>query len=187
MSNTYQSSNMSHMSHMLTYIWCSEFGTNPFEIKVFAHNVEEARKEVLAVMDEIARWKSEYTDLDYMICACLVKEALELKSCAADSDHNPLDLASSMFDSSWPPHRNGRNDLPPTPKNVTEIRAKQAELVAKIPANFFNGCFASGPFDYTADAELRFADETLGDFIKNTEPRCLGPVRMVSFSSSLDG
>jgi hypothetical protein len=153
---------------MLTYIWCSdiwpsEFGSNPFEIKVFAHNVEGARKEVFAVLDEIARQKSEYQELETEIKACLHEQSIELKS-QGNTDR-------------WPP----------TQRKVTDLREKQKALVAKIPANFFNGCFASGPFDYTADAELRFADETLGDFIKNTEPRCLGPVRMVSFSSCLDG
>lgn len=148
---------------MLTYIWCSEFGYNPFEIKVFAHNVEEARKEVFAVLDEIARRKSEYQELEAEIDACLYEESMELKS------------------------RGNTDRWLPTPKKVTELREKQAALVAKIPANFFNGCFASGPFDYTKDAELRSADKTLGDFIKNTEPQCLGPIRMVSFSSCLDG
>lgn len=151
---------------MLTYIWCSEFGHNPFEIKVFAHNVEEARKEVFAVLDEIAHQKSEYQELETEIGACLYEENSKFHWGNADVENPPKRLTSLTF---------------------TELRKKQAALVAKIPANFFNGSFASGPFDYSTDAELRFTDETLGDFIKNTEPRCLGPIRMVSFSSCLDG
>ena len=160
---------MSNMSNILTYSWSSEFGSYPFEIKVFAHNVADARKEVFAVLDEIARWKSEYQELETELGACLYEE----------------DEESSKFLWGKADVENPRKRL--TSLTFTELRARKAALVAKIPASFFQGCFAAGPFDYTVDAQLRHDSETLGDFINNTEPECLGPVRMVAFSSCIDG
>jgi hypothetical protein len=158
---------MAMSGNMLTYTWCSSFGSDPFQIKVFANSVEDARSEVLGVLDEIARQKSEYQDLQKEIDACMYEERVTLLGRRAEWE-NPPKRATTL--------------------TYSELQAKQDELAAKIPASFFNGCFAAGTFDYTADAQLGYEGETtLGDFIRNTEPKCMGPVHKVSFSSCLDG
>jgi hypothetical protein len=129
------------MEKLKTYAWYSAIGSNPIEIKVFATSPEEARREVLQILDKIAQYKPAHDELNNQ-------------------------------EISWQQRRKLRD-----------------ELLSKVHADFFEGCYAAGAFDYTADTLLGSYQEgpTLIDFIRKTEPTCCGPVRMVSFRSCLDG
>ena len=65
-------------------------------------------------------------------------------------------------------------------------QALREELLSQVHADFFEGCFAPGAFDYTADTIVGLENQKLIDFLK-TEPKCSGPVHLVSFRSCLDG
>jgi hypothetical protein len=152
---------MSHLASLFTYSWRSFINGKPFEIQVFAHNATEARQHVIAILDEIARVKPEHEALDKAYGEAYAKyyEA---------SRGNPA--AESPL------------------RSVDGFREQLRATADKIPANFFNGCFAAGTFDYTPDQIVGLDDETtLGEFIRTTEPTCSGAVRLVSFRSCLDG
>ena len=51
------------MSLLQSYAWKSSIECDPFEIKVFAHTIDQARCEVFAILDEIARIKPQYEAL----------------------------------------------------------------------------------------------------------------------------
>ena len=151
---------MSRFANLLTWSWTDYIDESPFEIKVIALNAEEARQEVFAIFAEIARVK-------------LIYDALEQAIHEEMSEKN-------------------RN-------TIDQLRAEQAQLEANIPADFFNGAYASSTFDYTEDRTMSRLQETadaisghispddmsgtLGEYIRDTEPECCGPVRMVSFRS----
>ncbi len=125
------------MQNLKTYSWSSVIGFHPFEIKVFATSPENARKQVLHTLEEIAQVKPRHTKLNEEHMHCEKRQAL------------------------------------------------REELLSQVHADFFEGCFAPGAFDYTGDTIVGL-NQKLIDFLK-TEPKCSGPVHMVSFRSCLDG
>jgi hypothetical protein len=168
---------MSRFSNLQTWSWNNSIYGKPFEIKVFAHNPEEARKEVFAILAEIERVKSHYEALD--------KELFY----RYDKEYNKTTTAPPpAVKKTW---AQVTNETSPIEKSIEQLREEQAKLLNAIPADFFNGCFASGTFDYTSAKGLGDYDDdeskTLGEFIRTTEPKCCGPVRTVSFRSCLDG
>jgi hypothetical protein len=167
---------MSLFSNLKTYSWNNCIDGRPFEIQVFARNPEEARREVFAIMAEIARVKPHYEALFEEIYR-RYQEKEDKKTAKA-----PLPVKKS-----WAQITTG---ITPAEKTIEQLREERDVLEKSIPANFFNGCFAASTFDYTVDKVMcRYDDtaKTLGDFIRTTEPECEGPVRTVSFRSCLDG
>jgi hypothetical protein len=176
---------MSLFSNLKTYSWVNCIDGKPFEIQVFARNPEEARREVFAIMAEIARIKPRYE--------ALVEEIYRRYQELDDkkTTKTPLPVKKS-----WAQVTNGTS---PVEKTIEQLREERKTLEKSIPADFFNGCFAASTFDYTADKVMdgyggyddQPADpdmsKTLGYFIQTTEPECSGPVRTVSFRSCLDG
>ena len=161
---------MSRFSNLLTYSWSSTIDDNPIEINAYGRDVEEARREVLAILAEIARIKPEYDVLEKEAYA-RVANSLEETLVAPKTPKNWAQVAGSS----------------PKPRSFHAIREDQRALIAHIPANFFNGSFSASTIDYTPDRIVGSRDQTLADFIRTTEPTCEGPVRMVSFRSCLDG
>lgn len=161
---------MSRFSNLLTYSWSSTINGNPIEINAYGRDVEEARREVLAILGEIARTKPEYDALE--------KEGDE---CVAKSFEKTLAISTTL--ENWAQVTGSS----PKPRSFRAIRDKQRALIGQIPADFFNGAFSASTFDYTPDQIVGHRDQALGDFIRTTEPTCGGPVRMVSFRSCLDG
>ena len=152
---------MSHLASLLTYSWSSFIYGKPFEIQVFAHNTDEARQHVLAILDEIARIKPDH-------------EALE-KTCG------------EKYEEAYKVYRGNPAAESPL-RSIDGFREQLRATADKIPANFFNGCFAATTFDYTPDQIIGLEeDTTLAEFIRTTEPKCSGAVRLVSFRSCLDG
>ena len=175
---------MSLFKDLKTYSWGNCIDGKPFEIQVFARNVEEARREVLAIMAEIARIKPHYEALDK-----------EIYRRYQEMDDKKTAKAPPPVKKSWAQVTNGTS---PAEKTIDQLRKERDALEKSIPADFFNGCFAASTFDYTADKVMdgyggydndQPADtsKTLGYFIQTTEPECSGPVRIVSFRSCLDG
>ena len=167
---------MSLFKDLKTYSWGDCIDGKPFEIQVFARTPEEARREVFAIMAEIARIKPHYEAFDKEIYR-RYQEKEDKKTAKA-----PLPIKKSWAQVT--------NSTSPVEKTIEQLRKERSALEKSIPANFFNGCFAASTFDYTADKVMcRYDDtaKTLGDFIRTTEPECEGPVRTVSFRSCLDG
>ena len=156
---------MSLFGNLQTYSWHNGINGRPFLIQVFAHNPEEARREVFAIMAEIARVKPLYESLEEEIWRRF------------------KEMAAAHGKKTWA-------QISTAEETIQELRKEQAVLLEGIPADFFNGCYAASTFDYTTDKVLynyNDEDRRLGDFIRTTEPECYGPVRTVSFRSCLDG
>jgi hypothetical protein len=172
---------MSRFANLSTYSWNSHIDGKPFQIKVFARNADEAREEVFAILAEIARVKPHYEALDKEIFSRYEKEYNERHNKKTTTPPPPV------VKKTWAQVTTGTS---PVEKTTEQLREEQAKLLESIPADFFNGCYASGTFDYTADKKMGYFGEegqTIGDFIRTTEPKCCGPVRAVSFRSCLDG
>lgn len=152
---------MSLFKHLKTYSWSNCIYGKPFEIKVFARNAEEARREVFEILAEIARVKPYYDALDKEIW----------------SRYHKMDDKKTLAQVT--------NGTSPVEKTTEQLREERAGLVANIPADFFNGSYAADTFDYTANQSI--GSKNLGEFIRTTEPTCCGPVRTVSFRSCLYG
>ena len=166
---------MSLFSNLKTYSWRSCIEDKPFEIKVFAHNPEEARCEVFAILTEISRVKPHHEALDK-----------ELWSRYQEMDGKKSAKVPPVK-KSW---AQVTNSTSPVEKTTEQLLEEIDALYNAIPADFFNGCYAASTFDYTADKLMdSYGDmsKTLSDFIRTTEPKCCGPVRTVSFRSCLDG
>ena len=152
---------MSRFANLLTWSWTDYIDESPFEIKVIAHNAEEARQEVFAILAEIARVKPLHMALEQAI---------------KDTYRNRPAILTE--------------EIAAQVENITaQLSAEQAQLVANIPADFFDGAYASSTFDYTEDHVMSRHDDmpgTLGEYIRDTEPECCGPVRIVSFRSCSD-
>jgi hypothetical protein len=145
---------MSLSSNLLTYSWSSFIYEAPFEIKVFAHSADEARQQVLDILDEITCVKPEHEALD--------KAYGEAYTKLRESRDGPAEVNLSRV--------------------VNWCHEQLRATVDKIPANFSNSGFAATTFDYTPDQIVGLKEETtLGEFIRTTEPKCSGPIRMVSF------
>jgi hypothetical protein len=170
---------MSRFSNLLSYSWKNCINGKPFEIMVFARTVEEARQEVFAIFAEIEHIKPRYEALDKEISSRIEKEY-----------NKKTTAVSQVPKKSW---AQVTSSTSPAEKTINQLYKEQASLAKDIPANFFNGCYAAGTFDYTSDKGLGYCDEddkgdtTLGEFIQTTDPKCCGAVRTVSFRSCLDG
>jgi hypothetical protein len=169
---------MSLFSNLKTYSWGNCIDGKPFEIQVFARNPEEARREVFGILAEIARVKPHYKAL----------EAEIYRQYEQGHNKKTTPAPAPALKKSWAQVTNGTS---PAEKTIEQLREERDTLEKSIPADFFNGCFAAGTFDYTSDKGLGDYDDaeskSLGDFIRTTEPTCSGPVRAVSFRSCLDG
>jgi hypothetical protein len=187
---------MSQISTMLTYSWSNTIRGSPFEIQVFAHNVEEARQEVFAVLDEVVRNKPEYEALDKEYGDISDKYYNEWRKSAScpQGQQNPVltPLSESMdklLDQMWDksePEGQQNPVLTPLSENMDKLLDQMRNVCERVPANFFNGCFATSSFNYTPDMIIGSEGMTLAEFISNTEPICGWPVRKVSFRSCLD-
>lgn len=179
---------MSLFNNLKTYSWNNCIDGRPFEIQVFARNPEEARREVFAIMAEIAQIKPHYEAVDKEIYRRYQeKEDKEIYRRYQEKEDKKTVKAPLPVKKSWAQITTG---VTPAEKTIEQLREERNTLEKSIPADFFNGCFASSTFDYTADKVMcRYDDtsKTLGDFIRTTEPMCEGPVRTVSFRSCLDG
>jgi hypothetical protein len=172
---------MSRFANLQTWSWSNCLDGKPFEIKVFARNVAEARQEVFAIFAEIERVKPHHEALE--------KELYSRYEQEYNESHNKKTTAPPpVVKKTWAQVTTGTS---PVEKTTEQLRKEMDALVKNIPADFFNGCYAAGTFDYTSDKGLGYYDDdkskTLGDFIRTTEPKCCGPVRSVSFRSCLDG
>jgi hypothetical protein len=179
---------MSRFANLSTYSWSKHIDGKPFQIKVFACNVDEARREVFAILAEIARVKPHYEALDEEICRRYREEDhKQFRHRYGEKQDESNKVTPPPVKKTWAQITTG---ITPAEKTTEQLRKEQAALMEGIPADFFNGCYAASTFDYTADnflGDYGEKDKTLGDFIRTTEPKCCGTVRSVSFRSCLDG
>jgi hypothetical protein len=158
---------MSRFASLKTYSWTNSIHDNPFEIKVFARNPEEARQEVFAILAEIERIKPHYKALQEEFFSRHKKEY--------DEEYNNKETCAQVT-----------TDTSPVEKTIKQLEEEMRALEQEIPADCFNACDASEIFNYTADSVMtNYIDvpKRLGEFIRTTEPNYCGPVRTVSFRS----
>jgi hypothetical protein len=142
-----------------TFVWSGDIDDKPFDVKSIAQCVDDARKAVLSILESIDSSKQEYDELQKKLNGML------------------------KFDESYGCMRfSGGED---------EIRARERleEIGSTINASFLNDSFDRNGFDFHSDAKVDMGNGStisLSDFIRNTEPFCLGCIRAVSFSSCRD-
>jgi hypothetical protein len=152
---------------LLAYTWTSTFCGYPLTVQSFAHDVAEARHEALANLEEFFRIQPQRKALSQQI-----NDAVSwVRACELDhamvSHRRKQDLGLST------PAR------PPT--DLTEIGVIMNQITAlerKIPGHIFgDDRISSYQFNYYIPGMAigDNGDMTLEEFIKNTEPACLGP------------
>ena len=152
---------------LLAYAWTSTYCGYPLTVQAFAHDADEARHEALANLEEFYRIQPQRKALSQQINdavswgrACELNHAMVLQ-------HRQTELGLST---------------PARPlAHLTEIRflLEQAKaLEQKIPGHIFgDNRITSYQFNYYMPGMAigDNGDISLEEFIKNTEPDCLGP------------
>jgi uncharacterized protein YijF (DUF1287 family) len=152
---------------LLAYTWTSTFCGYPLTVQAFAHDAAEARHEALANLEEFFRIQPQRKALSQQINdavswarACDLNHAMVLQ-------HRQTEVGLST------PLR------PPT--DLTEIGVIMNQMTAlerKIPGHIFgDDRISSYQFNYYTPGMAigDNGDISLEEFIKNTEPTCLGP------------
>jgi hypothetical protein len=142
-----------------TFVWSGDIDGKPFDVKSIAQSVDDARQEVLSILASIDASKQEYDELKKKLKGMLkFDESLGCMRYSGGEDEH------IVFD-------------------------RLVEIGSTIKASYSNELFDRNGFDFHSDAKVDMGDGStinLSDFIRNTEPFCLGCIRAVSFPSCRD-
>lgn len=146
------------LNNLKTFKWYGDIDFKPFEVKVFAGSVEEARKEVITILEHIDVLKREHDELRNKLKEkCKFDETTRCMKYYCDDEE------------------------------VVRARLKEIALSIDADFFNGSFALSEFDYHSDAMVSVKEGEVRLIDFIRTTEPLCKAPIRAVSFTSCLDG